>query len=849
MAEGALAAAFLKSLRVSELLPEEEIATHLKELRLVGINEKDAFELSEAFVKRRWITRWQADMLLDGKHRGFYLGKYRLLSQLGRGGMGAVYLAEHTLMHRRCAIKVLPPRRANDTANLARFEREAHAIAALNHVNIVRAYDFDREQDRENVVHFLVMEYVDGASLQERVAGKGPLAPAKAVDFAMQAAEGLVHAHAQGMIHRDIKPANLLVDANGCLKILDLGLACYFQNANQNENTEREHYTGTVDYLAPEQAIDSRKADARADIYALGCTLYYLLAGHPPFPEGTVPQRLIDHQSTEPKRLEDIRSDVPTELGDIDRKMMSKRPDKRYQTAAEVSQALGAWLREQKLKPTSTAKGAKPASPNPAAQGVKSSKPVSATRQAAQNPFAAIPLDDYSSRRPNESSGESQRALWSGLLTWPPQRKHLPALATAAAALLLMLVALVYSLVSGPDSPQPGPQSIAKAGQSVPNVPGNDAVQKADDASTSPGKEGPVGDVTVGPNGDFKTINEAIAHVKKDEFKRLARTKQRTISVDGGATYAERIVIDNSDLTFPNGVRIVSKGTTRAILSPDGPEPVVKLTGTPKAVEHFTLEGFEIDAKEKPVAIELAGFVTGTKLVNLKLKGFTQTGISCRGTTGFGIAGREFTIGGCLFLGRQNAVGISLAKGNETPAHLTIQDCRFAGPMKGGIVLRNEAVDVAVHNSTFYRIDEAIAFDGIGQVWRDIFVENNTIHLGIRGVTFRIVPSAQSSGLAFRNNLFAELAGYECSCAGKLEERLFLKMVASNGISNNWTSRPEGKAPSDPAQNEIDLIQQSGRRGAEFDFASADPESSSFLHPAAGAPNGQIGARPKNPMK
>jgi serine/threonine-protein kinase len=186
MAENSLAAAFLNSLRTSKLLPEDEIVKHLKELRLVGVNDKDALELSEAFVSRRWLTRWQADMLLDGKHRGFYLGKYRLLSQLGRGGMGTVYLAEHTLMHRRCAIKVLPPRRSTDTVNLARFEREANAIASLNHVNIVRA-SFDRETDRENVVHFLRWN-TSKRDLQER--SQGLAAPAKAVDLMLQAADG-----------------------------------------------------------------------------------------------------------------------------------------------------------------------------------------------------------------------------------------------------------------------------------------------------------------------------------------------------------------------------------------------------------------------------------------------------------------------------------------------------------------------------------------------------------------------------------------------------------------------------------------------------------------------------------
>lgn len=398
MAEHSLAAAFLNSLRQSRLLQDEAFTRHLSELRAAGVNDKDAFALSDEFVRRGWITRWQADMLLDGKHRGFHLGKYRLLSQLGRGGMGTVYLAEHTLMRRRCAIKVLPPRKTADADSLARFEREAHAIASLNHRNIVRAFDFDREMDNETIVHFLVMEYVDGGSLQDKIVKEGPLPPATAVDLIRQAADGLSHAHSSGMIHRDIKPANLLIDNSGTLKILDLGLARFFNDTKQSEEAAKgSHYTGTVDYLAPEQAIDSEKADARSDIYALGCTLYFLLAGHCPFPDGTISQRLIDHQSREPKRLEQIRPEIKASLGDIVRKMLAKRPDDRYQTASELSQALLDWGQSNSSNPSRA-----DAKRTPSLQPRSQSKPIKAEtafRPTAPNPFAGIPLEELSSKR------------------------------------------------------------------------------------------------------------------------------------------------------------------------------------------------------------------------------------------------------------------------------------------------------------------------------------------------------------------------------------------------------------------------------------------------------------------
>src|SRR5262245_45377161 len=183
-----------------------------------GAAMDDARRIADELVARNLLTRWQADKLLQGKHRGFFLGKYRLLSHLGSGGMSSVYLAEHVLMRRRVAVKVLPKSRLNDTSYLERFHREAQAVAALDHRNIVRAYDVD-QVDRN---HFLVMEYVPGQSLHELVTKSGPISYVAAAEYARQSAEGLHHAHRMGMVHRDIKPGNLLLDDKGTIKLLDL---------------------------------------------------------------------------------------------------------------------------------------------------------------------------------------------------------------------------------------------------------------------------------------------------------------------------------------------------------------------------------------------------------------------------------------------------------------------------------------------------------------------------------------------------------------------------------------------------------------------------------------------------
>ena len=301
----------------------------------------DVDELARRMVAENLITQWQSERLLENKYRGFFLGRYKLLGQLGAGGMSTVYLGEHVLMQRRVAIKVLPRSRVNDTSYLARFRQEAEAAGRLDHPNIVRAYDVDNDGD----THYMVMEYVDGRDLQRIVKKSGPLDYEAAADYTRQAAEGLSHAHAAGLIHRDVKPANLLVDQKNVVKVLDLGLA-RFTDEDRGSLTVQydENVLGTADYLAPEQAVDSHGVDARADIYGLGCTLYFLLAGHPPFPDGTLPQRLLAHQKQPPPPLAKERPDVPPELSAICMRMMAKKPADRYQSMTEVAQALRYWL-------------------------------------------------------------------------------------------------------------------------------------------------------------------------------------------------------------------------------------------------------------------------------------------------------------------------------------------------------------------------------------------------------------------------------------------------------------------------------------------------------------------------
>lgn len=368
---------FLAIVRKSGLIDETRLSKLLDEYQASGGDGANAAALADFLVQANGLTRWQSEKLLQGRHKGYFLGKYRLLQLLGKGGMSAVYLAEHTVMRRRCAIKVLPTKRVTDSSYLARFHREAQAVASLDHPNIVRAYDVDQQADNETEIHFLVMEYVDGMSLQEYVAKHGPLPFRDSVEFVRQAALGLSHAHKAGLVHRDVKPGNLLLANNGVVKVLDLGLARFFDDSDNTDALTIRHdekVLGTADYLSPEQALDSHTVDARADIYSLGCTLYFMLCGHPPFTEGTLAQRLMAHQTKEPATIESQRADIPPSLATILRKMMAKQANDRYASAEELAEALQQWL--------TTAGGV---TPTDGAQAAK--KPVA--RPVVKKPVAA----------------------------------------------------------------------------------------------------------------------------------------------------------------------------------------------------------------------------------------------------------------------------------------------------------------------------------------------------------------------------------------------------------------------------------------------------------------------------
>src|SRR5262245_18781543 len=300
--------------------------------------------LAGELVKRGWLTPFQVNQLFLDRGRQLVLGPYVLLDRLGEGGMGRVFKARDKRLGRVVALKVIRKERLADPDAVRRFRTEVQAVARLTHPNIVHAYDADQAGD----AHFLVMEFVAGVDLARLVKERGPLPARDACEYVRQAALGLQHAFEQGLVHRDVKPQNLLLSAaGGVVKVLDLGLARLRREEGSDSNTAltgEGGVVGTPDYMAPEQFEDAHEVDVRADLYSLGCTLYFLLAGRAPFAGGPLAQKIRKHQQAEPGALESLRQDLLPGVSAVVGKLMAKRQEDRYQTPAEAAAALASVL-------------------------------------------------------------------------------------------------------------------------------------------------------------------------------------------------------------------------------------------------------------------------------------------------------------------------------------------------------------------------------------------------------------------------------------------------------------------------------------------------------------------------
>ncbi|HEY7311099.1 MAG TPA: serine/threonine-protein kinase [Gemmataceae bacterium] len=338
-------AAFFERLRQSRLLTESELAQAASRFGDADPTQS----IADALVKEGVLTSFQARQVCSGDTQPLALGQYRLLDELGRGGMGRVYKALHTIMGRVVAVKVIAADLVRDPVAVEWFRREVRASTHLAHPNIVMAYDANEADG----LHFLVMEYVQGVTLDALVKRDGSLPIEQACVLMRQAALGLQHAHEKGMVHRDIKPHNLLLPhpdgerhPDALVKIVDFGLARLHGKTKGDTIALRgeAEVLGTPDYIAPEQSRDIHAADIRSDLYSLGCVFYFTLAGRVPFPGENAMEKLIKHLMDEPEPLEKVRPEVPPAVAAVVRRLMAKNPSDRYQTPAELARDLEPWI-------------------------------------------------------------------------------------------------------------------------------------------------------------------------------------------------------------------------------------------------------------------------------------------------------------------------------------------------------------------------------------------------------------------------------------------------------------------------------------------------------------------------
>ncbi|GIW79621.1 MAG: hypothetical protein KatS3mg105_1428 [Gemmatales bacterium] len=340
--------ALIKLILKSGLLSQDHIDMALRAVPY--INPHKPKELADHLVRLGKLTRFQAFKLLQGAAIGLVLGPFQVLSPLGKGGMGSVYLARDSRDDNLVALKVLPPKRAKAEENLlARFQREMNISKLLDHPHLAKAYEAGVFEG----IHYIAMEFIPGKSLYKIVSSEGPMPVGRAAKLFMEVSLGLEHAHEKGLVHRDLKPSNILITPNDHAKILDVGLAI-IQGEIAEDRTivgGKGYVVGTMDYIAPEQAEDALNVDGRADLYSMGCSLYYVLTGQPPFPGGNALQKIMKHYFEEPTPATQINASIPEAFNRIVQKLMMKKRDQRYQTAAEVRRDLEPWVSREPSLP------------------------------------------------------------------------------------------------------------------------------------------------------------------------------------------------------------------------------------------------------------------------------------------------------------------------------------------------------------------------------------------------------------------------------------------------------------------------------------------------------------------
>jgi serine/threonine protein kinase len=621
------------------------------------------------------------------------LGRYQLLAKLGQGGMGTVYLARDTRLDRCVAVKVLPAESVDDPDALARFHREAKALAKLSHPGIVQAHDAEEHDGR----HFLVMEYVEGTSLGQLLLESGHLSPGVAADYIHQAALALQHAHEKGLVHRDLKPSNLLLTPEKRIKILDLGLARFLQDQVDPGRTREGTGLGTPDYAAPEQFRDAHNADARADIYSLGCTLYHLLAGRVPFPGSSLSDKYRAHESKEPPLLEGLCPEIPTGLVATVGRMMAKRPAERFQTAQEAADALAPYVAGSSLS----------------AARFKSTH----TWHGSQLTVTAV---QFPRRRP-----------W---LPW--------AVAGVAVVALLAVLVLAWPRLFPRAGPNQNPETIASGD----GAPGSQSSNRSEQP-VPPAVPGDPNVLTVSKEakggGQFRTIEVALRKVKPG----------MTIRVLDDATYTETLDIHRASqhtgvtLESPRRATIVIPAQTRIGIS---------IVNVPR----ITLRGFRLrSAADGFVTVAAHGRCPGLVLEELEIEPGGVPGAAAISLEELSISDEEppAVVRRCHIHGKQSkGVRVSGFVDYHTPSlcsRVLIQGNRFDDMVVGVLACGALRQIHIVGNQIWAAPLAGIQLENLMTGTRDILIANNTTFECAAG--FRLWDGAvKGRNIQIRNNLF-----------------------------------------------------------------------------------------------
>jgi serine/threonine protein kinase len=733
----------------------------------------DAANWLDSLAQAGSITPFQQSMILSGNGRRLRIGDYRLESRIGAGGMGEVFLGYQPSMDRQVAIKVLDSRLMSEPELVQRFEREVKLTGKLLHAHVVTAFDAGHDDDR----YFLVMEYVDGASLDIIARGAGPMSVADALCCGIQAAQGLAYAHANGIVHRDVKPGNLLLSRQGVIKVLDLGLARFREAAAELQTdaatnlSHSGHMLGTVDYLSPEQALDPRQADERSDIYSLGCTLCRLLTGSPPYPQGSMMQRILAHREAPVPSLKQRNSELPDAVAAIVERMIAKRPEDRYATMNEVAEALRQAAPEPlplDLRPAATAhidSVRRPADPT-AETVVKS---MAETSSRAGLPAAGGPATTRLAVPPGDKSSRSVRNRWIAaaagvvgvglivmatiILRWEVEggtvllEVHEPnalVLIDGQQRLIVEDAGKIYRVTADPGTRRVsvrlpdgteifGEDIEVQSGQDTPVFevefeapdppdPSNDAtaqISPDSDTEATPQFIGEPGVLTVSQTGlaQFKSIRDALSQVKSGE----------TIRVMDAATYSESVMVRG-----PQFDGITLEAVNGAVLK----TPILEEIVAVHDVRDFTLRGFHLHIDASPTArqwcCQVWGRSPGCVLEDLEFLGDGNTL-----HTGIGIEELDVQLG-------------------EKP--VVVRNCEFHSFFTGlGVAGRLDAYEpvlsrgILVADNRFFNTIQPVRLTGLV---RDMAIVGNTIDTAqLSGVQIQHAVE-ETSNVLIANNTF-----------------------------------------------------------------------------------------------